>query len=162
MKRKDIGVGAGFCFLFIVIAIVVTIFYMHRDDLGGYSFTHTRYIHDRGIAEFDSSAIVSFPIKGDYNDNIGKVVYYYDKSGELKKDNLISISLADGKFVVSDGEHSTSKFLGIPEGGVAILGSLIDFLTSETVYIFLVLIPGILCVLYEIYVFIMSFRKENQ
>ena len=162
MKRKNVGAGAGFCFFFIVIAVVVTIFYMHRDDLGGYSFTHTRLIHDRGIAEYDSSSIVAFPIKGDYSETIGKDVYYYDKSGELKKDSLISVSLPDGQFVVSDGAHSMDKFLGVPDGGCTIFGSLLDFLTSEAVFIFLILIPGILCVLYEIYVFIMSFRQEKQ
>lgn len=150
MKDKYKGSWTGFCIVYIIIAIAVTVFYNHRDDLG-YKFSKHYYIHDSGIMEYSSSSIVSFPIKGDYSNLINRDVYYYDNSGALKKDRLISISLPDKKFNVSDGEHPTDKFLGQPTGGVPIVGLLLDFFSQKYLYVLVILIPGILCGVYLIY-----------
>ena len=161
MKSKYRGTGSGLCIFFIAIAILVTIFYQHRDDLG-YKFNRHYYIHDSGIMEYSSSSLVSFPIKGDYSDLVGKDIYYYDDSNTLKKDKLVAISLADGKFTVSDGEHNTSKFLGIASSEILLVGSILDFFTQKTLYIFAILIPAILCACYVLYSFIMSFVDNKK
>ena len=161
MKDKYKGSGTGFCIVFIILAIVVTVFYNHRDDLG-YKFSKHYYIHDSGIMEYSGSSIASFPIKGDYSNLINRDVYYYDNSGTLKKDRLLSISLPDKKFIVSDGEHPTDKFLGQHTGGVPIVGSLLDFFTEKTLYIFAVLIPGLLCAAYICYGIVISFLPEKK
>ncbi len=161
-KRKGIIVGSGFALVFIIFAVIVTIFYNHRIEEGKYKFAHTLYVHDKGIAEYSDSAIVSFPIKGDYSDLINKEVYYYDASNSLKRDKLVSISLPNKVFVVNEGEFNTDKFLGKPSGGFNLFGSVLDFFTDKTVYIWGILIPGILCILYEIFAFVLSLLSEKK
>ena len=161
MKDKYKGTGSGLCIFVVALVIAVTIFYKHRDDIG-YKFTHYYYVHDSGIIEYSSSSLSAFPISGDYSNLIDRDVYYYDESNTLKRDRLISISLPAGKFVVSDGEHDTKKFLGQPTGGVPMVGSLLDFLTDNTFYVIMVLLPGGLCVVYVLYSFIMSFVDDKK
>ena len=161
MKRQYVGAWTVPCLIFIIFAVVVTIFYQHRVDTGRYKFGHTYYIHDKGIAEYSSSSLVSFPIKGNYDDLIDKEVYYYDSSDALKKDKLVSISLSTKKFSVDGGEYDTSKFLGVPSSGIPLAGSVLDFFGDKLVYICGALIPGILCILYELYAIFMSFRKDK-
>ena len=161
MKRKYNGALSGVCLFFIIVVIIVTVFYFHREDSGKYKFAHHYYIHDSGIAEYSSSSLVSFPIKGNYSDIVNEEIYYYSDNS-LKKDKLSDISVSTKSFTVSDGAHNMNDFLGKPSSGILFAGSVLDFLTEKTVYIFAILIPGILCVLYELYAIVMSFIKEKK
>ena len=149
MEHKYSGAWSGVCLVFIILAGIVTLFYYHRVDSNKYKFNSTYYVHDNGIGDYSQSSLVSFPIKGNYSDLVGKDVYYYD-GNLLKKDNLIDISLSTKKFTVSNGEHDISNFLGKPSGGIPLVGSILAFLTGKTVFIYAVVIPGILCIIYEL------------
>ena len=160
MNKKRVGSLSIICFVFIILAIVISLFYFHREEDGKYKFSRTYYIHDKGIGDYSSSALVSFPIKGDYTNLIGQDVYYYDNNN-LMKGNLVSISPQDKRFVIGDSEYNIDNFLGAPSNGYPVFGSVLDFVTDKTVYICGILIPGILCILYEIYAFIIGFKEEK-
>ena len=155
------GSYTGFCIFYIIFAVIVTIFYTHMIGDGAYKFGNTRYIHDRGIREYPQSALVTFPIRGDYKDLVNKEVYYYENK-TLKNGILNRISLTDGKFTVNDVEYKTEDFLGAPTGGIAVVGSILDFLTMKTIYICLVFIPGILSIAYVVYNFFTSFKTDKK
>ena len=162
MKNKYRGNGLPFCIVFLAFAIAISLFYQHREELGKYKFAHHYYIHNEGIMEYSSSAIVSFPIKGDYSDLVGKTVYFYDNNKSLNKGELVSISLSDKKFVIGDTEYDTSNFLGEASGGVGVLGSVIDFLTTKSVYLWGIIVPSILCILYGVYVVIIRMKEDKK
>ena len=160
MKHKKVGAWSGFCIVFIILAIIITVFYFHRDERGDFKFSHTKYVHNAGISEYSNSSMVSFPIKGDYSNLVNKEVYYYE-SNNLRRGNLSSISLQSGKFMIDGTEHNTTDFLGQPSGGILILGSVLGFLTEKIDYICGILLPGILCLIYEGFAIYISLKEEK-
>ena len=119
------------------------------------------FVHDRGIAEYSSSTLVGFPVKGNYDDLIDKEVYFYDNK-DLKKGKLSSISLNRGNFKIGDEEFDIKGFLGRPSGGIPVLGSVLEFLTIKVVYICGILIPAILCLAYIVYNSIASAMEDKK
>ena len=148
--KKYRGGYTGICIAWIVIAILVTFFYTNRSSDGIYQFGGSKFVHNRGIAEYGSSALVVFPVKGNYDDLLNKPIYYFDNK-TLKSGYLTEISPSRGNFKIGDEEFDMKGFLGQPSNGFNLLGDILEFLTMKEVYICAIMIPAVLCVGYIVY-----------
>ena len=159
MKSKLITVVG---LIYVVLAIFVTKFLLDRNDFGVYELGDSYYMYNSSIVEFNKTSLVHFEKKGDYGNLVGEEVYYFNNDKILKKDELLSFSKDDKSFTVQSGEYGLENFLGKPDRGYFLLGSLLGFFTTKAVYLCLIIIPVFILLVYEVYLLFVYIKKDKK
>ena len=159
MKGKVLAVIG---IVYIILSVFVTKFLLDRNDYGVFETKDNYYICNEAIKEYGSTTLVKFNKNADYTTMINEKVYYFDES-EIKNDTLAAYD-KDGKvFTIGDTNHEIDSLLGKPEKGYALVGGLLNFLTTKIFYLIFIIVPVVCLLVYEIYLLVKYIRngKDN-
>ena len=159
MKRKLL---ISLLILYVIIAAISTKALLDRNEHGVFELTNNYYICSEKIKEYDSSSLVRFAKNVDFEKYVEEEVYYFNKDNELKYNKIESFDKDKGVVTIDGDNYAKGFVLGKPDKAYKIVGSILNFITSSSVYLVFVIIPILILFIYEIYLLVDNAANDKK
>ncbi len=161
MKKKVIVI---ILFLFIIFEFFATYCLLSFDNYNVLSTGSYHYLIYNGDEHFEKGSLVRFK-KMDNCINIleGEEVYYALSPDIVLKGNVSKReeNMDDDAIIISDNYTKCDRILGNEYKEYKNIGKIINFITNRKVYFFLILLPTIGLLIYEVFLIKNSIKKET-
>ena len=161
MKRKIIEIVL---LLFILFEFFATYCLLSFDNYNVLSMGNYHYLIYNGDEFFEQGSLVRFE-KMDKCINIleGKEIYYVLSPDIVLKGNVSKReeNMDDDAIIISDNYIKCDRILGNEYKEYKNIGKIINFITNRKVYFFLILLPTVGLLIYEVFLIKNNIKKET-
>ena len=148
--------------IYIIVVLLITKTLLDKNENGVFDTKNYYYLCNEKISEYDKSSLVRFDKKVDYEKMVDTDIYYFDDDNNLQNGKLVAYDKENEIFTVGDVSYKKDKLLGKADKGYQFIGTLLNVLTSRVVYLILFIVPVLILLVYELYLFIKyCFRDKN-